>query len=1073
MPKFSASLQAGEIRFPNGTILRLAQDGQATQWTVAPGRLRSASLPAEEDTSLQFRAALDELGFREQETIHLDVAPPPANVRLRSDFSAKDIVKIRPAAPPPDTAQVILYQDESGGMSWHFAQGSQSAADATLRGLRSPDVFVIPARTSHAVTALQSPQSGPRLRGPITKWGRKIFKVLLVPLEPLAAPAVTSIVRKTEEKYRQEIIRSVTLANYNQLAREPFADWAALDAKRSLLILHGIFSTTHGTLASLPVRALEELYAHYQGRVIGFDHLTVSRSPEDNARYFLDTMKREFPAGRFTFDVLCHSRGGIVSRVLAERGEELVPENNCTFRKVFFVAVPNNGSVLGNPAHIVDMLDTFTNVLTWFPDGPVLYSIEVLLAIVKLIAHTAERRLPGLAAMGTDGYIQQVLNKGKTASPAQYAAAASDYAADPKSGNSLLTGALGDRLLDRVFTLGDKRIANDLVVPCEGVFGHNGHPSFPIADPLVFQGAAGVWHCNFLQQARTLKKIKEHFELEPVSVNLPSPQPRPRFRSRRAAPLPRVHVDYDALSTDAPKDLTRQPYIDFRELVHEGVANDLTVRLEEALQSGGPDVLSVALAPGQTEIPLQVTLSAPGFDVTPKGDSTITLKLARNPDLEKASFVLTARHPGPNPVWREIRADFWNNGSPIGAARYVTCVISKDYAGVRQGGGSSRSFGLVISTEGREGCDFTLFIEGEDDPGQAPYCVRMSSQIPGREYAARRAGKFNFDGGASAAEYFQQIYRKQLANFPADNLSNAAFEAVLPQWEENFNRELDALGRKLWQILPQPVRDEYFEFYRAGTLPRSILIHSDETVVPWELAVPHSIIEGKLVVLEPLGTGHVLGRWQPGLRIKPHPQRMEVRKFCVVKPSYGGQAALAGASEELGALRKLLPRIHCVSPATRNVIHGEVLDRGDVQVFHFSGHGSYDPANTDLNALLLEDGDLNATLITASRLAAEAQPIVFLNACSVGSSGFVIGRVGGFVANFLESGASGVIAPYWPVLDKQALKCSLAIYEKLKLGRAVGEALQELRQDYPRDPSIRAFAYFGDPWARLDLSPLS
>ena len=148
-----------------------------------------------------------------------------------------------------------------------------------------------------------------------------------------------------------------------------------------------------------------------------------------------------------------------------------------------------------------------------------------------------------------------------------------------------------------------------------------------------------------------------------------------------------------------------------------------------------------------------------------------------------------------------------------------------------------------------------------------------------------------------------------------------------------------------------------------------------------------------------------------------------------------------------------------------------MLDNGDVQVFHFSGHGSYDPANADLNALLLEDGDLNATLITGSRLAAEAQPIVFLNACSVGSSGFVIGRVGGFVANFLESGASGVIAAYWPVLDSRAFKFSLATYEKLKLGRAVGEALQELRQDFPRDPSIRAFAYFGDPWARFGPVP--
>ncbi len=1071
MPKFSTPLQAGEIRFPNGTIVRLPQDGIATQWTPESGRLRSASLPAEEDTSPQFRSALDELGFREQETIHLDVPPPPASARLRSDFSAKDIVRIQPAAPPPDTAQVILYQDESGGMSWHFPHGSQPAAAATVRGLRSPDLFVIPARTAHAVTALQSPHGGARLRGPITKWGRKIFKVLLVPLESLAAPAVTGIVRKTEEKHRQELIRSVTLANSNQHVREPFTDWAALDGKRSLLIIHGIFSTTHGTLVSLPARAMEELLAHYQGRVFGFDHLTVSRSPEDNARYFLETLKREFSGGRFAFDVLCHSRGGIVSRTLAERSSELMPDNNCTFRKIFFVAVPNNGSVLGDPGHVVDMLDTFTNLLTWFPDGSVLYSIEVLLAIVKLIAHTAERRLPGLAAMGTDGYIQHVLNKGQTAPAAHYMAAASDYAADPRAGNSLLTGALGNRLLDRVFTLEGKRMANDLVVPCEGVFARNGHPSFPIANPLIFQGAEGVWHCNFLQQERTLKKIKEHFELEPVSIQLPSPQLRPRFRGHRA--VPRMDVDFDALSAEPPRDLTREPHIDFHELVHEGQPNELTVRLEEALRGGSLGTLSVGLAPGQTSAVLQVTLNAPGFDVTPKGDSTVTLMQVRNPDLERTSFVLTARNPGPNPVRREIRADFWSNGSPIGAVRHVTFVIPKNYSGPLQGDGSSRRFDLIISSEGREGCDFTLFIEGEDEPGRPPYCVRMSSQIPGREYAARRAGKFSLDGGTSAAEYFQQIYRKQLANFPADTLSDAAFGAALPQWEESFNSELDALGRKLWQILPQPVRDEYFELYRAGTLPRSILIHSDETVVPWELAVPHFTVGGKLIVLEPLGTAHILGRWQPGLRIKPHPQRMEVRSFCVVRPSYGTETALAGASEELGALRKLLPRIRCVSPATRSALQREVLDNGDVQVFHFSGHGSYDPANADLNALLLEDGDLNATLITGSRLAAEAQPIVFLNACSVGSSGFVIGRVGGFVANFLESGASGVIAAYWPVLDSRAFKFSLAIYEKLKRGRAVGEALQELRQDFPRDPSIRAFAYYGDPWARLDLSPLS
>src|SRR6185295_18578580 len=123
------------------------------------------------------------------------------------------------------------------------------------------------------------------------------------------------------------------------------------------------------------------------------------------------------PGHKFEFDILCHSRGGIVARTLAERGEALVPGLACDFRKVYFVATPNNGSVLGDPTHIVDMVDVFTNLLTAFPDGPVMYSIEVILAIVKLIAFSAERRLPGLAAMGTDDYITRVLNRAAVRSP--------------------------------------------------------------------------------------------------------------------------------------------------------------------------------------------------------------------------------------------------------------------------------------------------------------------------------------------------------------------------------------------------------------------------------------------------------------------------------------------------------------------------------------------------------------------------------------------------------------------------------------------------------------------------------
>jgi hypothetical protein len=293
-------------------------------------------------------------------------------------------------------------------------------------------------------------------------------------------------------------------------------------------------------------------------------------------------------------------------------------------------------------------------------------------------------------------------------------------------------------------------------------------------------------------------------------------------------------------------------------------------------------------------------------------------------------------------------------------------------------------------------------------------------------------------------------------------------------WETNFNAALDALGKKLWQSLPQNFRNEYFRLHRLGKPPRSILIHSDEMILPWELVVPHEMIDGRLITLEPLGTNHILGRWKPALPIKPQPQRMEVRRFCVLNPRYSGVANLDWAQEEAAELKQLFPSLSIISPATIAKVRSDVLARGDIQMVHFTGYGTYDAANSDLNALALEDSHpLDANQFVGSRLAAEGQPLVYLNACAVGQTGMVIGRMGGFAANLLDSGASGVIAPYWPIHDDRAKEFSLALYVKLKLGRAVGEALQELRQEHPRDSTCRAFSYSGDPWARANLAFVS
>ena len=134
---------------------------------------------------------------------------------------------------------------------------------------------------------------------------------------------------------------------------------------------------------------------------------------------------------------------------------------------------------------------------------------------------------------------------------------------------------------------------------------------------------------------------------------------------------------------------------------------------------------------------------------------------------------------------------------------------------------------------------------------------------------------------------------------------------------------------------------------------------------------------------------------------------------------------------------------------------------------HFSGHGIWSQGgNADLTALQLEDGALPAVSLVGRQIG-RGKPILYLNACTVGRAGQVLGRSGGFARNCIASGWTGIIAPYWPINDASARDFSAAFYGRLKAGRSIGEALQELRAERPNDPTYQAYAYIGDPMARV------
>jgi hypothetical protein len=836
----------------------------------------------------------------------------------------------------------------------------------------------------------------------------------------------------------------------------------------------------------------------YKGRVLAFNHLSVTQSPEDNARFFLQVVQDSLPREPIEFDILCHSRGGIVSRTLAERGAVLVPGTQCRFRSVFFVATPNQGSVLGNPEHMVDMLDVFTNFLTGFPDGPVMYSIEVLLGLVKLLASAGGHSLPGIRTMGTEDYIQKVLNAQTLPSPASYGAAGSDYEPQPGRDNGFLIDRFGDAAVDRIFEKDGQPVANDMVVSCDGVYAKNGHPSFPIKSPLLFRPSDSVWHSGFFSQPETISQIDRHLGLaapgglvmEDKTVAAPARfliddmftetnlRPRRRTFRGRTEVIPKGRMTRSRAKPPGSKKsalttqevaVQRKPMIDFHESMREGETYDLMVRLEElraAIKAEG--LLDLAIAAGQDELKLTVELSAPGFDIQGARHAEMTIKRQRDPESEQAVFSLTAKSPGPEPLSREIIASFFDGNNCVGAVKHYTRVAPKDYKKPFAGDGRSFSDTVRISARPREGTDLVIYVrlvKGEKEF----YEISMRCQVPGEEYESAPFGKIEL-GAAEMAKYFSDALDPSFNEFPGDeSLTDQEFDRMVAKWNKGFLNTLNDLGKALWIRLPSEFRKEYFRLMLLPYPPRSICIHSDEMIFPWELVKPSETISKRYHELLPLGVGHVLGRWKTGLGARPQPQGLPMKRMAILNPRYGAtDGQLVWSEKETNELPKIIKGFEVVSPVDRASVD-RTLRRTDLQMVHFTGHGIWDPAtNADLSALLLEnDETIPAMSFAGNRLGSEAHPILFLNACTVGRIAQALGRPGGFAANCLDGGWSGVIAPYWPVYDPAALDFSLKLYTKLRQNRAVGEALQEIRAENPNNPTALSYSYFGDPWARM------
>lgn len=127
---------------------------------------------------------------------------------------------------------------------------------------------------------------------------------------------------------------------------------------RILLFVHGTFSNSENIFRQLndaPAgkEFLSRLGENYQ-QILTFDHRTLGVSPMINAR----ELALLFADSNADVDIICHSRGGLVSRWWAEAFDR----SNERRKRIIFVAAPLSGTGLAAPPNIRNTIDLLANI---------------------------------------------------------------------------------------------------------------------------------------------------------------------------------------------------------------------------------------------------------------------------------------------------------------------------------------------------------------------------------------------------------------------------------------------------------------------------------------------------------------------------------------------------------------------------------------------------------------------------------------------------------------------------------------------------------------------------------------
>ncbi|WP_018609029.1 esterase/lipase family protein [Uliginosibacterium gangwonense] len=426
---------------------------------------------------------------------------------LSSDFSLTDTIHpvtkefgfaLKATAPATADADLLVIQhSESGVIQFVFPEYDTPHHEQN----KNADIvkrfgFIAPHQLGAAVADAE-------------KWvGRAALKIT----KNLPTDVIWAIARTVEAANKTESF--IALSNgYETPATPQQLDQA--QGQRVLIFIHGIFSSIAGAFSDLGKpdqddATMQKLIKAYNGHAFGYDHWTISKTPLENALDLLD----KIPLGaNWTVDLVCHSRGGLITRALCANPSttdkldhldlhKIVSKRNGKVKdigKVCFVAAANQGSPLANP----DEIRKFLNIAALLASKSPCFALNVVVGLARVLVSSAFN-LPSVQQLATTSSLVKDLNQIKNLmNPKNVFGVRADF--DYAHSILLEMGVLLDKLL--------MKIDNDLVVPYDGVASTN--PTISAADLLEFgtpnEKQGKVWHTNFFGQERTKNYLVTHF----------------------------------------------------------------------------------------------------------------------------------------------------------------------------------------------------------------------------------------------------------------------------------------------------------------------------------------------------------------------------------------------------------------------------------------------------------------------------------------------------------------------------------------------------------------------------------